>query len=144
MPANVLPIFSKVGSVSTNGTTGMSQLITTANNDYLGTHANAFLIWTADATNGGLLDRVVAKAGGTNVASVCRFYLNNGSTNGTATNNAFIAELSLPATTASAVVTTADLVQPFNIALDPGFRLYGCLATAVAAGWTFVGIGGKY
>lgn len=144
MAGNNLPIFSRVGSVSKDNSTGMGQLVTAANNDYLGTHANAVLVWTADSTNGGYLDRIIVKAGGTNVASVARFYANNGSTNNTAANNSFIGELPLPATTATAVGNTADLVFPVGIAFDPGFRVYVCLATAVAAGWTFFPVGGKF
>ena len=80
MPANNSPIFSSKGSLSTNDGTGMSQLITAAANDYTGSGANNFLVWTATAANGGFLQRVRLKSTGTNVASAIRFFLNNGST----------------------------------------------------------------
>lgn len=144
MASNTAPIFSRAGEVSTNAGTGMAQLVTTANNDYLGTNAAATLVFTADATNGGFIERIRFKAGGTNVATVARIYINNGSTPTTAANNAFYGEVSLPATTAIATAATDDIDYMMNIALPLGFRIYFQLATAVAAGWAGTGIGGKY
>jgi hypothetical protein len=144
MPSNTKPIFTKAGDVSTNGTTGMSALVLNAANDYTGIDADVALVFTADATNGGFVQRLRFKAGGTNVATVARIYLNNGSTPATATNNAFYGEISLPATTAIATAAVVDVDYPMNFALPAGFRIYFGLATAVAAGWNCIAIGGKY
>jgi hypothetical protein len=144
MPANVSPIYSISGDVSNNGTTGMNQMITAAANDYTGIGANNSLIFTADATNGSYIQRVRLKAGGTNVASVMRFFLNNGSTPGTAANNVFYGELSLPAVTLIATAATIELDYVMGFALPPGFRIYMGLGTAVAAGWVATVIAGKY
>lgn len=140
---NTRPIFSKYGDISNNNSTGMNQLITAAANDYTGAGANNSLIFTA-GPEGSLITRIRMKAGGTNVASVARFFLNNGATNGTATNNTFYGEASLPATTAAAASATADLDYPFNYPIPPGFRIYVGLGTAVAAGWVFTPIGSEY
>ena len=144
MAGNTNPIFSRVGSISTNNGTGMGQLITLAAADYTGISANNTLIWTADATNGSFIQRIRAKAGGTNVASVARVYINNGSTNTTAANNAFYGEFTLPATVAIATAATIDEDYALNFAIDPGFRIYIGLGTAVAAGWIFTGVAGRY
>lgn len=144
MAANTSPIFSLGGEVATNGTTGMSQLVLNAANDYTGIAADVTLVFTADATNGSYVSRLRFKAGGTNVASVARIYLNNGSINTTAANNAFYGEVSLPATTATAVAATVDIDYPMGFALPAGFRIYFGLGTAVAAGWTCIAIGGNY
>jgi hypothetical protein len=144
MAGNADPIYSRVGSVSNNGTTGMNQLVTAAANDYTGAGANNSLIFTADATNGGFVQRIRFKAGGTNVASVARIFINNGSTNGTAANNVFYGEVTLPATTANAAAPTIDVDYPMNFAIDPGFRIYFGLGTAVASGWVATVIAGKY
>src|SRR5438874_2730075 len=114
MPGNNDPIYSKAGDVSNNGTTGMNQLITAAANDYTGAGGNNSLVFTADATNGGFVQRLRFKAGGTNVASVARIFINNGTTVGTAANNVFYGEISLPATTAAAAAATVDLDYPMN------------------------------
>jgi hypothetical protein len=145
MAANTNPIFTLTGDVSTNGTTGMSALVTAAANDYTGAGANNFLIWTADSTNGGIIQRIRAKAGGTNVATVLRIFINNGSANTSSTNNSFFGELSLPATTAIATAATIDMEYSMsNLALPAGWRVYGGLGTAVAAGWVFTPVAGKY
>jgi hypothetical protein len=144
MAANTQPIYSRTGDVSNNASTGMNQLITAAANDYTGIGANNSLIFTSDATNGGFVQRVRLKPGGSNVASVMRFFINNGSTVGTATNNVFYGEISLPATTASAVQALVELDYPFNFVLPAGFRIYMGLGTAVSAGWVATVIAGKY
>lgn len=144
MPANNDPIYSREGEVANNSTTGMNQLVTAAANDYTGIGANNSLIFTADATNGSFVQRIRFKAGGTNVASVARIFINNGSTVGTATNNVFYGEISLPATTATATAATVDLDYPMNYALPAGFRIYFGLGTAVSAGWAATVVAGNY
>ena len=144
MPGNTEPIFSRVGDVTKDGTTGMAPTLTTAAADYTGAGANNSLVFTADATNGGFVRSIRFKAIGTNVASCARIFINNGSTNGTATNNSFYDEVSLPATTASNTISTPMVEVPLNLALPAGFRIYVGLATTVAAGWVPVVVGGKY
>lgn len=144
MAANTSPIFTLLGDVSTDSGTGMSAAITAAAADYTGISANNRLVFTANATNGGFVQRLRFKAIGTNVAAVMRIYLNNGSANTTATNNSFYGEVSLPATTAITTAATAEIDYPINVALPPGFRIYVGLGAAVAAGWVVTAIGGEY
>jgi len=144
MAGNIDPIYSRIGDVSNNGTTGMNQLVLNAATDYTGIDADTSLIFTADATNGSYVRRIRFKAGGTNVATVARIYINNGSAPTTATNNVFYGEVSLPATTAIATAATIEVDYPLEFALPAGFRLYFGIATAVAAGWCATVIGGKY
>ena len=144
MAASTNPIFSRLGDVSTNTTTGMSQLVTAAAADYTGISANYALVFTADATNGSYIERLRFKAGGTNVAAVARIFINNGSTPGTAANNAFHGEVSLPATTAITTAATIDVDYPLGFAINPGFKIYWGLGAAVAAGWVCSAIGGPY
>lgn len=144
MAGNAAPIYSKDGEVANNGTTGMNALVTSAANDYTGAGANNSLIFTADATNGSFVQRIRFKAGGTNVASVARIFLNNGAALTTATNNVFYGEVSLPATTLIATAATVEIDYPLNFALPPGFRIAFGLGTAVAAGWVATVIAGNY
>lgn len=148
MPANPQPIFIKQGDVSSNNasTTSalMGQTLTTAAADYTGVSANNLKVFQADSTNGSFVQKIRFKSLGTNIASVARIYLNNGGVNTTATNNAFIGEISLPATTASATAATIEIDYPLNMALNPGFMIYVGLGTTVAAGWKATAIGGVY
>ena len=60
------------------------------------------------------------------------------------TNQVFIGEVSLPATTAVATAATPDIEYALNLALPPGHRILVGLGTTVAAGWAVSGIGGNY
>jgi hypothetical protein len=144
MSGNLDPIYSRVGDVSKDGTTGMATDLTTATADFTGVSANHQLVHTADGTNGSFVAKLRFTAKGTNVASVARIYLNNGSTNATATNNSFFGQVSLPATTLNNAGATVEIDYPMNIALNPGFRIYVGLGTTVAAGWVCVAAAGKY
>ena len=245
--ANNNPIFSRVGDIQGGA------VLTTAAADYTGISINNIPVFTADATNGGFVQRLRFKAIGTNVATVARIYINvglgnqvtqagapgtpggSGSTTGgtllagtyyckvqeidqygvptaasaestvvtttgstssiawswtaataaasyrvwigTVTggqqvyfttntnsynqtaayiagqfgmpldylsNNLFIGEVSLPATTAATAAGTADIDYPLNFALPPGYRILVGLGAVVAAGWAVTTIAGKY
>jgi len=145
MPGNNDPVYSRQGDLSSSGTTTMAPTFTTAAADYTGATASTNkLVFTADATNGGFIQRLRFKAIGTNTASVARIFINNGSANTTAANNSFYGEITLPATTISAVAATIDLDYPMNFALNPAFTIYVGIGTTVAAGWVCTAVGGKY
>jgi hypothetical protein len=144
MAGNTDPIFSKAGDVSTNNSTTVSQAILTAANDFTGAGANNVLVFTAGA-NGAYVQRLRLKAAGTNVASVMRIFINNGSIHTTAANNTFYGEIALPITTSNAVgITAPDLDYPLNFALNASFTIWVGLGTTVAAGWFVTAIAGQY
>lgn len=138
MAANTAPIFSVAGDVQWGPTA-----ITTANTakDGTGTVLTAF---TADATNGGFVQRIRFKAAGTNVATVARIFINNGSTNATAANNVLWDEITLAASTLSEVAALAVYELPLNFALPPGYNLNVTIGTTIAAGYFVTVIAGKY
>jgi len=138
MVANTDPIF---GLDIKNSWTGS---ITTADTSYTAPSTNGLLCYTAGA-NGAVLFRIVAKALGTNIQSVARVFVNNGSTFATAGNNCFITEFTLPATTASnTTVTSPDIQFVLNLRMQAGYRVYVAIGTTVAAGWNFFGEGVDY
>lgn len=143
MTANTNPVFTISADVSTDGTTSLHQGLTTAAADYSGVSTNYTLVHTA-GTNGSYIRRIRFKASGTNVATVARIFINNGSSQTTAANNVLFGEISLPATTANAAAATADVDYPLEIALQAGFKLYVGLGTTVAAGWDVVCVAGQY
>lgn len=122
----------------------MATDITTATGDYTGASANHVLVYTANSSNGGYVSRLRFQAKGTNVASVARIYVNNGSANTTAANNSFYGQVSLPATTASNTTATTEIDYPMNVALNPSFRIYVGVGTTVAAGWVCTPVAGQY
>jgi hypothetical protein len=137
MSANINPIFVGTPNVSWSG-----QLVT-ANTavDGTGTVAAAF---TAGA-NGSYVRRLRAKAGGNCTASVLRVFMNNGSTNATAGNNVLIAEVNLPAATASNSAQIApDIEYTLNLIVPAGYVLNCCIGTTVATWWNVLVEGGNY
>lgn len=139
MAANTAPIYSKVGDIQWCS-------LTAANTAYDGT-GTVGTVWVSDATNGGRLEYIKARAAGTNTGTVARFFINNGSTNATPANNTLFLEFALGGTTASIIAATPDYLigaPTFPIVLPPGYKIIVVIATAVAAGWVFTGVGGKY
>ena len=72
MAANTSPIFSLLADIQGG------DILTTASADYTGQGVANAITFTANATNGGYVQRLRLKALGTNVASVLRVYINNG------------------------------------------------------------------
>ena len=148
MAGNNDPIYTRVADIQFAATNPIAAAVTAGNiSAYNGTDANAVLIYTADATNGSFVQRVRLKCGaitGTSAASVMRFWVNNGSTVGTASNNGYIGEQALPAVVVSASAVTVEIDYLLNIPLPPGYKLYAGLGTAVTTGWHVTTIGGKY
>lgn len=128
MATNTTPIWTGTPAF------GFGAAVTAANTATDGT-GTVTTIFTADATNGGFVGFVKLKPLGTNVASKCYLFVNNGSTNATATNNVMVAEITLPATTASNTAALVALGYNLQLALPAGYKVNMTLGTAVSAGW---------
>jgi hypothetical protein len=100
-------------------------------------------VFTAGA-NGSYLQRLICRPVGTNVASVLRVFLNNGSANSTQANNVIIAEAALPASTANAAGALVPVELPLNFAIPAGYKLNVALGTTIAAGVRVCCVGGDY
>lgn len=140
MAANLDPIFSRAPDIQFNS------YMTAANTTADLTAGTSYLLFTADATNGGFVQKVRFRStpAGTTTATVARIWINNGATTGTATNNILFDEISLPATTASAVGATIGYELPLGFALPAGYKIYATIGTASASGWAATVLGGKY
>jgi hypothetical protein len=139
--ANNAPIFSSIAN------TDLFNGITAANTNLDGTGTlgtDIFEVFVSAATFGSWFQGLVISPRGTNVVSVMRIFLNNGGANSTASNNAKIGEVTLPATTASAIAAIPSLEFPFNRPLAPGYRILVTLGTAVAGGYAVTSFGGDY
>jgi len=101
-------------------------------------------IFTANATNGSRLDFIKVRALGTNVQTVVRIWINNGSATGTAANNTLYLERTLSAITVSETAEQPDVILPLNLSLSASYRIYATFGTAVAAGFHLTAVGGDY
>ena len=138
MAANTSPIYSLLGDIQWGTTT-----VATANTAKDGT-GTVLTVFTADATNGGRVEKITFRAAGTNVATVARVFINNGATNGTAANNILYAEITLPITAVSEVAALTNQSIDLGFALPPGYKINVTVGTTVAAGYYVSVIGGKY
>lgn len=145
MPANTSPIFPLTPKVAW-------ATITAANTAKDGT-GTVSTIFTAGA-DGSRIDQIKVRALGTNVATVMRFFVNNGSTNATATNNSLIHEVTVAATTltetaalvdnnVTITVNTTETVVPIPY-LPAGYKINATIGTAVAAGLAITVHGADY
>lgn len=138
MAANTIPIYPNVCRAS------FGTVLTTANTAKDGT-GTVVTIFTA-GSNGSRVDKIQGMALGTNVATVLRLFINNGSDPTTATNNVLFREYTCAATTLSEV---AALVQAFsevftNLVLPAGYKINATIGTTIAAGIICSAFGGDY
>ena len=101
-------------------------------------------IFTGKVVDGSRLDFIKVRALGTNVATVMRLWINNGSATGTAANNTLYLERTLSATTVSETAEQPDIILPLSISIPAGYRIYATFGTAVAAGFHVTAIAGDY
>lgn len=145
MAANTAPIFTAVPDVqwgAADGNGGTAGPLKTANTAVDGT-GTVLTVFTA-AGNGSYVSKLRVRAAGTNVATVLRVFINNGSTNATIANNTFWDELSLPATTANAAGALPTFEIPLGFALPNGYKINVTIGTTVAAGVCVTVVGGDY
>lgn len=137
MPANVQPIFPLTPNVAWG-------VIDTANTAKDGT-GTVVTIFTAGA-NGARVDKLRYKAKGTNVATALRVFVNNGSTNATASNNTMILEETVAATTLSevAALLNGEIPFPDGLPLLAGYKINITIGTSVSAGLHVSAHGGDY
>jgi hypothetical protein len=101
MAGNQSPIFSRVGDIQG------SIILTTQAQDYTGNGVNNTIVYQADPTNGGFLQRLRFKALGTNVATVARIYINEG-------YPALANTAGVPGTPSASTSTTGGTLMPGN------------------------------
>ena len=139
MTANTTPIFTLTAN------TPVGQTITTANTAKDGT-GTVVTVLTGGA-NGSLVGGITIRPIGTNIATVARIFLNNGSTNATPTNNSLISEITLPATTLSEVAAQPSILwlPPItNYVIPSGYKLNVTIGTTVASGFALAAIAADY
>lgn len=160
MAVTATPVFTQTPNVGALNAVVSTAMTNTKAFDGTETAGTALaLVFTAGA-DGSRIDQVMcrltstngATASGTSSATVVRFWANNGSANTTAGNNIFLGEVAIPATTVTALGTTALTTYPLTLPLNglnlpATYRIYGGLT--VAAGGTNIAValsafGGNY
>ena len=140
MAQNTSPIFPLVPVIAWVNAAGL--VANTTTDLTAGTNYNSN--FTANATNGSRVDFIRVRTLGTNVTTVMRVWLNNGSTTATAANNTLFFERTLAATSATQTAELPDIILPINVSLPAGYKIYYTFGTAVAAGYSIQVVGGDY
>lgn len=146
MATNKQPMYTGTPDIQwgiADGNGGSAGPLKTANTAKDGT-GTVLTVFTADATNGGYVQRIRFTAAGTNIATVARIFINNGSTNATIANNTYWDSITLTATTNSETSALQTFELPLGFALPLGYKLNIALGTTVSAGYVITVIGGKY
>jgi hypothetical protein len=115
-----------------------------------------YLVFLADATEGGFIQKIIFKAVATTAATVIRVWYCSGTgtfsanTTNTAATTSMIAELTTAAWTASNTLASPQYEVPLNIALpviSGGAKIlvsFGTSTGGAGNGFTTLAIGGKY
>lgn len=138
MTANTNPIYSKLPIASWYG-----GAVVTGNTTDDMTSGTTYLVATAGA-DGDFYSRIQFVPLGTNVASVGRIWINNGSTTGTAANNTMVGEVSLPLTTGIETASITPIYFPMGYGIPGSYKIYVTIGTTVATGFHVQAIGGTY
>jgi hypothetical protein len=133
---NNLPIFSGKPNV------GFAN-VTAANTARDGS-GTSYLIFSAEATYGSFVERIVVRPGGTIAAGVLRIFYNDG-LGLLAANMSLLYELVIPAYSALDTTIADELVIDVEDGqLPPGARLYATTSVAQSNGLKVTAIGGDY
>lgn len=137
MAANIDPIFPDSAQMAW-------ATLTTANTGIDGT-GTVSTVFTAGA-DGSRWDSIKCTPLGTNVASLLRIFINNGSTAANAANNSLFHEITLAATTGSNSTASGKTEYTFapDLVLPAGYKINVAIATTVASGWQITANGGNY
>lgn len=139
MTMNTSPVFTLTPNIGWSTITSANTAL-----DGTGTVATCF---TAGA-NGGLVNTLIVKSNtttATSAAGTLRLFINNGSTNATATNNTLIREYTLTTVTASNTASTLNWEFPLNLQLPAGYKINAVIATvAGSSGFALTCEGGDY
>lgn len=149
MAANTDPIYARTSDLQVGG----AIIGTSANTATDGTGANTYRIFTADATEGSWVQKVVLKPISTIAATVARLWycsdtgsFTAGTTN-TAANTTMIAEITIAAWTASNTTAAPVYEIPVNMPLPPSTKLlmtFGTSTGAATTGFNPLIVAGKY
>lgn len=138
MSQNTAPIFTQTPNI---GIGLIAAANTTSQYDMIAGESSS--LFTA-GPSGSYVSKIRIKPSGSTVATVLRFFINNGGDTTVATNNTLYAEISLPAITLSTTLAQNDFEVPMNIALPGSYAIYGLANTWSTGGFKITTIGGNY
>jgi hypothetical protein len=144
MAVTATPIFTQTPNAGAMNAILSTAMATTTAYDGTTAVGTAMVLSCTAGANGSRIDQIQvrfastngAAASGTSSATVIRFWINNGSVNTSAGNNAFLGEVALPATAVTAAGTTALPVYSIPVPvgglnLPAGYKIYAGMTVAI-------------
>jgi hypothetical protein len=144
MAVTATPIFAQVPNAGAMNAILSTAMATTAAFDGTTAVGTAQALCFTAGTNGARVDQIQvfysstngAAASGTSSATTIRFWINNGSTNATAGNNAYLGAVALPAAAVVAAGTTVlssyTIQLPLGgLNLPAGYKIYAGMTVAI-------------
>jgi len=144
MAVTSTPIFTQTPNAGAMNAILSTAMATTTAYDGTTAVGTAMVLSCTAGANGSRIDQIQvrfastngAAASGTSSATVIRFWINNGSVNTSAGNNAFLGEVALPATAVTAAGTTALPVYSIPVPvgglnLPAGYKIYAGMTVAI-------------
>lgn len=138
MATNTSPIFIGTPNQQWSGS------MTAANTDTSMATGTSYLVYTAGSNGSKVEDLYITYLGTLAGATIVRLFVNNGSSTGTAANNALFQEIAVPALTISQSAINTPILTRLNLVLKAGYKLYATLGTAATNGLQCVAVGGDY
>ena len=144
MAVTSTPIFTQTPNAGAMNAILSTAMATTTAYDGTTAVGTAMVLSCTAGANGSRIDQIQVRfastngvaASGTSSATVIRFWINNGSVNTSAGNNAFLGEVALPATAVTAAGTTALPVYSIPVPvgglnLPAGYKIYAGMTVAI-------------
>jgi hypothetical protein len=143
MPANTRPIYTITPTITI--VSGIAAALSAANLTTGTLATNVFVVQTAGA-NGAYAEGVRLKAQPLTATVACdaRIYLNNGGVISTAGNSSFLAELQIPATSASTTIPTPEFYIPIEKRLPASWRVLLLISAFSTGAFDAHGFGADY
>jgi hypothetical protein len=150
MPANIDPIYSRVGAIS-GVAVGLAANTSSSGTGTIGT--DIFKVFTADATNGSWVSRIrlhpVATVAATATsATVIRIFISSQTSGSTTQANTWLfQEIGAASQSADNSTAAANALEvPLNIALPPSYTILvtNHAVNAANTSWTATVFGGNY
>lgn len=138
MSQNTAPIFTQspdigIGTIATSNSLSPYDMTS-------GPSSSLFIA----GPSGSYISKIRIKPSGSTIATVLRFFINNGQSTTGSANNTLYAEISLPAITLSTTLAQNDFEVPMNIALPGSYAIYGIAGAHSTGGFKITTIGGDY
>ena len=147
MAANINPIYSNVGAMSSIAANDSGNVAGTIANTVMNGTGFMQKAFTANTTNGSYVQKMRFRPVQNTAATVARVFVSSNATSVSANTTWLYDEITLPAVTASQTAASSVFELPINFALPPNYALWVTFGTSTGLagnGYSVVTVAGDY